>query len=162
MSSLQILLSYLSIFLTICISDFEWYTSTTTLPHEESDHASCIDNLGRLHIVGGSAGNDPIRRIDLNQISFDQGRDKMYINDQWEIIQQYTDYTEATNLRLASPSYTKSNGKLYMIPIIFDNTKPRSTKPPPLIIYDCDTATFIPYQSYNSTPIEAIDGDYGG
>ena len=65
-------------------------------------------------------------------------------------------------LRLNGPSYTKTNGKIYMVPIIFDNSKPRTSKSPPLLIYDCETAKFIPYQSYDYMPIHAIQGDYGG
>eukprot|EP01083_Nonionella_stella_P175772 613116_1 len=152
-------------FLFLCNSSpaaFEWYTSQTRLPGNESDHASCIDSQGRLHIVGGSGGEDPIRRIDLTHITFRDGVDQMYINDNWEFIQQFTDYTQARDLRLTAPSYTTSNGKIYMIPIIIDNTKDNTVKAPPLIIYDCDTASFIPYQSYNYTPIESAHGDYGG
>ena len=161
-SLLQALIIFISLLFGICVSEFEWYTSETTLPNEESDHASCIDSFGRLHIVGGAAGDDPIRRIDLNKISFSQGKDKMYINDQWEMIDEYPDYTDARNLRLNGPLYTKTNGKIYMIPIIFDTSKPRTTKSPPLIVYNCETAKFIPYQSYNYMPIHSINGDYGG
>ena len=59
--------------------------------HMKNQIMHCIDSVGRLHIVGGSAGDDPIRRIDLNKISFNE-KDNMYIDDPWEIIYEYTDY----------------------------------------------------------------------
>ena len=65
-------------------------------------------------------------------------------------------------VRLPVPSYTTSNGKLYLIPTIFDHSQPNTVKSPPLIIYDCETATFIPHDTYHYIPIEAFEGDYGG
>ena len=90
----------------------------------------------------------------------------MYINDTWKSIDAYSDYIEAQDLRLTTASFTKSNGKLYMIPIIFDNTPSSTTlstlKAPPLIIYDCESATFVSHKSYEYMPIEAMLFDYGG
>ena len=97
--SLHELISLISLFLhsTLCDGTLIWYKSLTALPNRESDHASCLDSQGRLHIVGGSAGEDPIRRIDLNTISLSQGKDKMLIQDDWELIDVYPDYSDARN-----------------------------------------------------------------
>ncbi len=48
------------------------------------------------------------------------------------------------------------------MPTIFDDSAPNTVKAPPLIIYDCDEALFVPHDSYHFTPIAALEGDYGG